>query len=261
MSLSALPPELLVQLLTCVDIASLLPCRRVCRTFSNVIAAEPTIQYRVDLFFAGMINNPETRLDLPVIRRHQALRDYITRRNLLPKDWLTRAILFDTSKNANQSAQWCYHCGIFAGLGADGRTVRCIRFLDLVEGNIDAEDTEKKPYEEWEYVVSHIPPHDPKRHFMDANQDLLILTEGLGLASLSDTPHLHFLSLQTGKPHPFSCIPKLELGQNWTFSVRGYDVVIYEDLLAIWISFNDTRMVTSEVTTQIEVYNWKTGPR
>ncbi|TFK63353.1 hypothetical protein BDN72DRAFT_324071 [Pluteus cervinus] len=281
-----LPPELALAILVFLDARSLVACKTVCSRFLKIITNDTELQYIIELFSVGMIDNhnssPSTGTIWPnACLRLQTLKSFLQIRNGL---YDLRNYSVDGFRVINQDSQtdaWCPSLVI--------KTFSSHDIQAGIEGNHEWQDGRDYKWRYFPGILSW--KYGPHFHFVklpgkmrgvamktwkldlrttfgnegpaaddravsyrvDVHQDLLILMEKPARMEFK----VHFLSLTTGKRHPSAHSPVHTLwfgseeaeDPDWSTS---YSIVTYDHHIAISISSDSS-------TPQLLILNWKTG--
>ncbi|CCM05194.1 uncharacterized protein FIBRA_07403 [Fibroporia radiculosa] len=225
MSLSALPPELIVNILLALDWRDLLRCKRINRYF-NSVTEDTLLQYKLELAIAGIEDGPPSSLGpserLKKLRAHQ-------------EAWLTLQYSSQKAVPMLQGKVWELYGGVLSQ--ARRADVLSFRRLPSALRGIDEH--------EWAVQVDF-----PIRDFgIDPSQDLLVALEQP--QPFSETIHVHLRTLSTGTPHPAG--PSTALLVHTTNSSDHYAIQISGDFLGILFIGHE------QFPDDCLIWNWKTG--
>ncbi|TFK85814.1 hypothetical protein K466DRAFT_174633 [Polyporus arcularius HHB13444] len=229
-SLLHLPLEIIVKILLELDVRTLVLCRRVCRFLQDLVTGENSIQYKIELAKACMIDGPDRHTSVP--ERLERLRAYRCARLENPV-WVRAP---DTGP--------LKHCSLFSAAAGLLTFHNCTTELEDLFFWRAPSSTRGVP--------STIAALTGRRHYggllsveVDLSQDLVVVTEGFD--TLGQRPRCLLFSLSQNIFHPLAIQPILQGPpvREWTLTDC---VSLHGDLLA-WVIHDVT----------LEVYNWKTG--
>ncbi|TFK61623.1 hypothetical protein BDN72DRAFT_965053 [Pluteus cervinus] len=245
MPFSSLPLDVLIHLFSIVDGESLLKCREVCRTFSTLISNDIGLQYKLELYHSGMINDPTKYSKISTNQRLESLRTFLSRPQRWAETWPEETILGTEGIGNFLEWLWVYDSKLLACL-TTAFHLRCFEFGP--PGSV-------VPYRQWDVTPEpHL--HRPKSLSIDQKQDLLVLADSVGVFGAS-LLRIHILSLSGGSPHPNAMKPFIEIRKyvenGFTLSLESR---IYENLLAIGIS-----QAFISQAMEIAIFDWTTGER
>ncbi|KAJ3531709.1 hypothetical protein NMY22_g8036 [Coprinellus aureogranulatus] len=234
--LLTLPTEVVVELLTWVDVQSLLRCRRVCSSLRDAIDNEPSLQLSVEL----------TRSELSYTTDNGLCSDVIERLRQQRKNWHELAW---TGKYEHPLTGPCnaYEMvdGLFVKTDSDGQII----ILEL--------PTTRNP--SFKVLIDDHIGFQPGDFTLDATQDLIVflkLESGMNVFdSAKRTASLRLLSISRLEDHPEAtkCIFYFTVTADavWGNSIHRAVTQIAGDALAIF--------VCSGTTVRLLVWNWRSG--
>ncbi|TFK61625.1 hypothetical protein BDN72DRAFT_435148 [Pluteus cervinus] len=241
MSLQLCPPEIIAKALGYLDGYSLAKCRQVCRFFSGIIKGGTQFQYTIESCKAGMVDAPETFLELSTWERLDKLREFVAQRQgLVTKEQLSQ----DAVVTFPESFRGVYHSGVFVVLYEN--QVGVVHPTDLIGNN----SKEKRAVEERRI---HIATGD--RHWnavcVDRDQDLMIILDG-SYHNYEQGLRFDLLSITSGAVHPLASLPFI----SWNDIPERPGSLVYqilEDLFVVseYIAWKGPALI----------FNWKTGHR
>ncbi|TFK62585.1 hypothetical protein BDN72DRAFT_848501, partial [Pluteus cervinus] len=236
MSLQLCPPEIVARSLRYLDGHSLIKCRRVCRLFSSLIADDIEIQYIVELYSSGMVDEPRVSPDLSTRERLEKLRELVTWRQSR-----TQLRENDTTVSLIEAGNGRYQSYSFIRLLDDDRTVGITDLTGVTGKDKPLNSVERQ---------HPIQPRDGTwgRFCSDRDQDLLVVLDGNDLGPVG----LRILSLSKGFQHPLAESPNISW-ENEHLDAEWIDLDIFGDFLSVAY-----HRVNLDLSTML-VHNWKTG--
>ncbi|KAF9807951.1 hypothetical protein IEO21_07986 [Rhodonia placenta] len=221
-----LPPEILEEILLLLDMEDLIQWKQVSRLFLQLIKSSIRLNYKIELGLAGMADNPLSPFSYAEkLRKLRSLRD------------MRRNPTLVSGRSISRDAAYTVSHGLF--VQSDGLHLKVLQLPSRILG------TEER---EWTFTVPDLNGLNVGTLCIDPSQNLLVL-----LALLipvqgqfgSQPGSLHFLTLDSGVPHPDAAqsLPPI-------MTTFGGQLVIEESLL---ICHTRTDVV------EIEVWDWKTG--
>ncbi|TFK62610.1 hypothetical protein BDN72DRAFT_383750 [Pluteus cervinus] len=102
MSRQTLPPGIITRLLRCLDGRTLLECRQVCCLWSKIIADDTDLQYTVELYNSGMMDQTQLFPDLSTAERLDKLRIFLAERRNRTQLGERDAMVGSTQGSCNQ---------------------------------------------------------------------------------------------------------------------------------------------------------------
>ncbi|TFK61881.1 hypothetical protein BDN72DRAFT_420096 [Pluteus cervinus] len=242
MLLLSLPFDILIRLLSIVEGSSLLKCREVCKTFAALIETDIGLQYKLELYRSGMLNNSsEKHAGVSFRQRLDLLKQLHSLRQTWSVTW-PEGLIPGTRSTANiEDWSWEYTSKILACLTVDSEV--CLYEFFGLSSTI--------PYR---HRVVHPQPQFGLTQglYLDPRQDLLIVMDSLD--NLWGTElRVHVLSLSDGLPHPQANKPIIEV-HNLFYDASGlFQSQIYGNLLAVGVVQDNLP------TGNIGIINWITG--
>ncbi|KAF9462967.1 hypothetical protein BDZ94DRAFT_1260278 [Collybia nuda] len=236
-SFSALPAELLSDILLLLDIPDLLTCHRLSRPIHSLISHSIALQYNLELFTANLVDGPPSHSLKSV--RLRSLRDHQRAWNDVKWSDVHDIVLTQDEMSPELSA-WELVGGIFAV--AVGRH---LRFIQLPSALRDV------PTREWSIPDIGFTMKD---FAMDRSQDLLVVIELSDPAPDSKFLRFHLRRLSNGTPHPRAHDPVITYGPTTVNVADAWHVVqIYSDYVVIMLQALTT------LTSEVIFWNWRTA--
>ncbi|KIJ23282.1 hypothetical protein M422DRAFT_72597 [Sphaerobolus stellatus SS14] len=247
-SLLNLPEETITLILFVLDFEDIQQCKRVCRLFNTIISQSYSLQYKVELGIAGLLDGDPESDTYTVAARLEELK-------IVEYNWHHLQFRMQRSIPSLESTLYELVGGVAGFGGPENKLyVRGLTFIELpsaVRGT-----TERI----WKHADLGINIRD---FTMAPIYDLLVLVEVprlTGPPSLNDYEvNIHLRSMATGKAHPgtstpvISQITRLENGDSCGFFIR-----IIEDRLGL-LYHSVMHDLDEEIEDQLYIWNWKTG--
>jgi len=234
-SLSALPMELVIDILSALDFRSLLTCRRVCRLFHMLVHDCTALQYCIELAVAGMEDGPPSSVS--AAERLNRLRQYKAAWDSLK--WV-RDETIDMSGHL-----WELYGGVLAQYDSVGQS---LNFRQLPS------DSRGIECQVWSVEILGTRLRD---FAMDPSQDLLVLIEnpkgtnwGISRDELRFSC-IHFRNLRTGEAHPSARLATITHEQDTPDALVKYTLQVSGDHIGI--------LFHHQGGNELLIVEWKTG--
>ncbi|KIY51629.1 hypothetical protein FISHEDRAFT_56542 [Fistulina hepatica ATCC 64428] len=239
---SAIPSELHVSILLLADVQSILRCRQVCRTLRGLVDTTAALQYRIELYGAGMV---DCNCPMDSSSKLRSLEAYQKAWETLDWTW-TQSTVFSGLDDARHDLVWDLSGGV---LGVTSTLTRVFKFQQL--------PSQRRGIEErvWSFETHFL----TDVFSMDPSQDLFVAVSRDTIAHRrADTRcsicTLHVLRLSDGSPHPACADPAINyhVATAWNDGVSEVSIC-GPHAAALLVQTNSLR--------RLIVWNWQTGAR
>ncbi|KAJ3746332.1 hypothetical protein DFH05DRAFT_1484752 [Lentinula detonsa] len=232
--LLTLPTELIIGVLTELDVLSLVKCKAVCRQLHDIIAETTSFTYEIELAIAEQDDG--TNCSLSVMEKLELLRNSQAR-------WAEL-------KWSSQRRYYMQGAGLwelFGNVLAQNTSGGSFDFVQLPS------ESRKIPERKW--MVKPDTPRLVRDFGMDPSQDLLVLIElPQWSAGRMDRPHrIYMRSMSTATKHPLTTGSGL-IEHSFYDPNTSYSIKISLDVLAIFFHATNNPSVNEFV-----IWEWKTG--
>ncbi|KAI0638088.1 hypothetical protein C8Q77DRAFT_409221 [Trametes polyzona] len=246
-SLSTLPGDLQFKILCELDVRSLVACRRVCRSLSE-ITQSTLLQYRVALVRAGMADSAAPALDYPLAERLQ---------NLLLHEQRWEHPVADP----DPTQPWTNAATDVRKLRGSGGFIPYIEddALILWQPSSELRGVRERRIVLRETAFRGCRVRDITACAIDPAQDLVAVNANVLDANLNHKGVCHLLSLShAGSQHPSAANPALLSRITHIAGVQGDPLISFDDIQihgekVLW------RTVGLSPKSAVQVWNWKTG--
>ncbi|OSX58621.1 hypothetical protein POSPLADRAFT_1152819 [Postia placenta MAD-698-R-SB12] len=230
------PPELLVTILTLLDIGDLCTCRRVCHYFYDLIEGTAALQYKLELLWAGMEDGEFGSLSAS---------DKLQRLRRLQKAWRSLKLIPGPSVE---------------DLGGEGFAVSTdtlvqedyperFEFVKLPSRMLGIDECERQVVNIRDWTIG-----EPHMILLDDSQDLMILGEYDDEPQSDDATGIHLYDLRSyGNWHPHTQVPAFWKMQPEPASRESVQLAVQGAVLG--------RLSNEHggAGTFLELGNWRTG--
>ncbi|KAL4263037.1 F-box domain-containing protein [Pleurotus pulmonarius] len=246
---SALPEELLTNVLQHLDHLSLLACRLTCPKINHVIQSSTELQYRIELGMDGLMDcaAPSTpypdRLATVIRRRHAwaAMEWNDTASVHLPGTCLAYELVADVLAKLTDLRKFVY------------------AELPSISKTADADQANTNGITTWDL------PFAARDFAMDPTQDLVIFLEDTRIpieSMKSRDTHLYVYSMSTRKPHQLAQSPRLVISSPESEPSIHPSVGLPLIMFALLQIANDIvlmQFTTLSGSVHVRLWNWQTG--
>ncbi|KAI9513051.1 hypothetical protein F5148DRAFT_972382 [Russula earlei] len=235
----SLPLELIVRILEALDPQTLVHCRRVIRLNKFLIDDTVSLQYRIALYSAGLIDGPSSTLTTS--ERLSLLKSYEA--SWKDMDWSAQISL-----PVAEGGLWEFYGNVWAhSTGID--TIEFVQLPSRLRGI---------SLRQWTVRLDFAP-----RDFgIDPSQDLLVTIERI--TNASHLYRMRFLKLSTGEKYSLSSDTATNIEYTPATPVNPFLRLVFSIRVSgdyVGILFKDNDFVTDGDYNELVVWNWKTGSR
>ncbi|KAF8643863.1 hypothetical protein AX16_008879 [Volvariella volvacea WC 439] len=229
-----LPVELIVHILEFLEAPTLTRCKQISRRFSALIEESVTLQYKISLHAANMIDGPPS--EYAKATRLRMLQDHQEAWHRF--NWIKQTNIHLSAPEVSLESAWEFLGGVL-GLAAGQR----LRFIQV--------PSQLREIEDKQWVIEDI-GYTIKDFGMDANQDLLTILEIFNHNGL-EAFRLHLCKLSDGNDHHLAHKPIFEYSPKVDFGEWWYVIQIHGSRVAVM------RQNLGEGESELVVYDWRSG--